>query len=159
MSLFNTLLSIPYYRHIILQRFPLFSIIVPIFFMERVLGYNQSRRPWHSFACSVCPEDGQLLFIHSCWCCIDLVMMFFFVSPWSSDPHENFNSYSLGWLFDYSSLFLHNIFFKLGLIWSASVNWNLVISFFIFVPIFGIQGKVVKLIPIKIIMAQIARYE
>ena len=30
------------------------------------------------------------------WCSIDLLMIFFFVSPLYTDPHEHFNSYTLG---------------------------------------------------------------
>ena len=49
--------------------------------MERVLGCNQSKWPWHSFVCSVAPEDDQLPLMLSCWCSVDLLMIFFFVSP------------------------------------------------------------------------------
>ena len=31
--------------------------------MERVLGCNQSKQPWHSFVCSVAPEDVPLCLI------------------------------------------------------------------------------------------------
>ena len=40
-------------------------------------------------------------------------------------------------------MFLHKIFFKLGPVWNATLNPNFSVSFFIFGPIFGIQGKVI----------------
>ena len=111
--------------------------------MERVLGCNQSKWPWHSFVCSVAPEDDQLPLMLSCWCSIDLLMIFFFVSPLYTDPHEHFNSYTPGELFGINlSLFLHKIFFKLGPVWNATLNPNFCISFLIFGPIFGTQGMV-----------------
>ena len=86
-----------------------------LFFMERVLRCNLSKWPWHSFVYSVVPEDDQLPLMLSCWCLIDLLMIFFFVSPLYTDPHEHFNLYIPGWLFRINlSLFLHKIFFKLG---------------------------------------------
>ena len=110
--------------------------------MERVLGCNQSKQPWHSFVCSVAPEDVQLPLILSCWCSIDLVITFFFVSPLYTDPHEHFNSYTPGKLFGIN-LFLHKILFRLEAVLNATLNPNFCISFLIFGPIFGIQGTVI----------------
>ena len=63
----------------------------------------------------VAPEDDQLPLMFFCWWSIDLLMIFFFVSPLYTDPHEHFNSYTPGKLFGINlSLFLHKIFFKLG---------------------------------------------
>ena len=105
--------------------------------MERVLGCNQSECAWHSFVCLVAPEDVQLPLILSCRCSIDLLMIFFFVSPLYTDPREHFNSYTPGYLFRINStLFLHKIFDKLGPVWNATI------TFFIFGEVFGIQGKV-----------------
>ena len=56
-SVQHFLLSILDYRHINFQWFPHFSIIIPIFHGERVLGCNQSKWPWHSSVCSVAPKD------------------------------------------------------------------------------------------------------
>ena len=47
--------------------------------MERALGCNQSKWLWHSFVCSVAPEDDQLPLVLSFWCSIDLPLIFFFV--------------------------------------------------------------------------------
>ena len=94
-SVQHFLLSILDYRHINFQRFPHFSIIIPIFYGES-FGCNKRKQLWHSFVYSVAPEDVQLPLILSCWCSIDLVITFFFVSPLYTDPHEHFNSYTLG---------------------------------------------------------------
>ena len=64
--------------------------------MQRVLRCNQSKCPWHSFVCSVAPEDDQLPLMLSSRCSIDLLMIFFFVSPLYTDPHEHFNWYQQG---------------------------------------------------------------
>ena len=56
-------------------------------------GYNQSKRPQHSFVCSVAPNDGQLPLILSCWCSIDLVKIFVFVLFSYIDTHEHFRYY------------------------------------------------------------------
>ena len=75
--------------------------------MGRVSGYNQSKWPWHSFVCSVAPEDDQLPLMLSCWCSIDLLIILFFVLPLYTDLHEHFNSYTPGQLFGINlSLFL-----------------------------------------------------
>ena len=95
LSVQHFILSIPDYRHINFQWFPHFPIIIPIF-MERVLGCNQSKCPWHSFVCSVAPEDDHLLLMLSCWCSVDLLIIFFFASPLYTDPHEYFNLYTPG---------------------------------------------------------------
>ena len=57
--------------------------------MQRVLGCNQSKCPWYSFVCSVAPENDQLPLMLSSWCSIDLLMIFFIVSPLYTDLHEN----------------------------------------------------------------------
>ena len=97
-SIQHFILSILDYRHINFKWFPHLRIIIPIFHgeRERVLGCNQSKWPWHSIVCSVAPEDDQLHLMLSCWCCIDVLIIFFFVSPWYADPHEHFNSYNPG---------------------------------------------------------------
>ena len=106
--------------------------------MEIVLGCNQSECAWHSFVCSVAPEDVHLPLILSCRCSIDLLMIFFFVSSLYTDPREHFNSYTPGYLFRINlTLFLHKIFVKLGSVWNATM------TFFIFGAVFGIQGKVI----------------
>ena len=38
-------------------------------------------------------EYDQLYLMLSCWCSIDLVMIFSFVSPLYNDPHEHSNLY------------------------------------------------------------------
>ena len=48
---------------------------------------NQSKWLWHSFVCSVAPEDDQLPLMLSCWSSIDLLNIFFFVSPIYTDLH------------------------------------------------------------------------
>ena len=80
----------------------------------------------------------------SCRYSIDLLTIFFFVSPLYTEPHEHFNSYATGQLFGINwSLFLHKKFFKLGPFWNTTFHPNFCISFLIFGPIFGIQGKVI----------------
>ena len=44
--------------------------------------------------CSVAPEDDQLPLVLSCWCSIDSLMIFVFLSPLYTDPHEGFNSHT-----------------------------------------------------------------
>ena len=46
--------------------------------------------------CLVAPEDDQLLLMLSCWCSIDVLMIFSVVSPLYTEPHEHFNSYTPG---------------------------------------------------------------
>ena len=105
---------------------------------------NQSKWPWHSFICSVAPEDDQLPLTLSYWCSICVLMIFFFVSPLYTDPHDHFNLYTPGWLFGIDlSLFLHKIFFILGSFWNPTLNPDFGISFLIFGPIFGIHRKVI----------------
>ena len=77
LSLFNTL-SCPYLTTAIsISNDSLTFLSYYLFFMERVLGCNQSKCPWHSFACSVAPEDDQLLLMLSCWCSTDLLIISF----------------------------------------------------------------------------------
>ena len=115
LSLFNTL-SCPYMTTaILISKDSLTFLSQHLFFMERVLGCNQSKWSWHSFVCPVALEDDQLPLMLSCWCSIDLLMIFFFVSPLYTDPDEYFNLYTPRQLFGINlPLFLHKIFFKLG---------------------------------------------
>ena len=107
--------------------------------MERVLKCFQSTWPWHPFVCSVAPVGDHLPLMLSCWCSIDLVMIFF-VSPLYTDPHEHFNSYTPEQLFGIKlSLLLHKMWFKLGPVGNATQNPNISISLLIFGPNFGIQ--------------------
>ena len=96
-----------------------------LYLMERIWQCTQSKWPWHSFVCSVALEDDQLHLILSCWCSIDdLLMIFFFVSPLYTDPHEHFNTYTPGQLFGINlSLFSHKIVFKLGSVWNATLDF------------------------------------
>ena len=94
-SVQHFILSIPDYHHINFQWFPHFLIIIPILHGES-LGYNQSKWPWHSFVCSVATENDHLSLMLSCWCSIDLLIIFFFVLPLYTDPHEHFNSCTPG---------------------------------------------------------------
>ena len=51
-------------------------------------GCNQLEWLWHSFVCLVAPEDDdQLPLMVSCWCPIDLLTIFFFVSQLYTDLH------------------------------------------------------------------------
>ena len=50
-------------------------------------GCNQSKWLWHSLVCLVAPEDDQLPLMCSCWCSIDLLMIFFLVSPLYTNSH------------------------------------------------------------------------
>ena len=77
------------------QRIPHFPVIIPIFHGESFGGVN-SRNDRHILLCSVAPEDDQLPLMLSCWCSIDLLMIFFFVSPLYTDLHKHFNSYTPG---------------------------------------------------------------
>ena len=82
--------------------------------------------------------DAFLLVLY--WCTNDFLLF----SQLHTDPHEHFNSYAPRWLFGIKlSLFLHKIFFKLGPAWNATLNPNFCISFLIFGPNFGTQGKVI----------------
>ena len=88
-------------------------------------------------------EDDQLPLMLSCWCSMDYLMNFFFVSPSYPDQHEHYHSYAPVWLFDINlSLFLHKTFFKLRPVWNTTLNPNFCISFLSFGPIFGIKGKI-----------------
>ena len=104
-----------------------------LYLMERIWQCTQSKWPWHSFVCSVALEDDQLHLILSCWCSIDdLLMIFFFVSPLYTDPHEHFNTYTPGQLFGINlPLFSHKIVFKLGSVWNATLDPNFCISFLV----------------------------
>ena len=71
-------------------------------------------------------------------------MIFFFVSPLYTVPHEDFNLYTPGWLYGINlSLFLHKILFTLSSTRNVTLHLNFCDSFFIFGPIFGIQAKVI----------------
>ena len=115
-SVQHFILSIPDYHHINFQRFPHFSIIVPIYNGEKVLGVACSSG--HGILLCVWLLQritSQLPFMVSCCFSIDLLVILFFVSPLYTDPHEHFNSYTPGQLFGINlPLFLHQIFFKLG---------------------------------------------
>ena len=49
-------------------------------------------------------------------------------------------------------MFLDKILFKLGPVWNATLNPNFSVSFFIFGPIFGIQGKVIVYILLMLLL-------
>ena len=111
MSLFNTLCC-PYLATTISISND--SLTFPsqyLFFIERVLGFNQSKWPWRSFVCSI-----------ACWCSIDLLIIYLFVSPLYNGPHEHFNSYTPG-----SYLVLTYLCF-----WNATLNPNFLFYFFDF---------------------------
>ena len=38
--------------------------------MRTVSGCSQSNWPWHSFACSVAPDDSHFPLLLSCWCSV-----------------------------------------------------------------------------------------
>ena len=74
--------------------------------MRTVFGCSQLNWPWHSFVCSVAPDDSHFPLILSCWCSMHRVRTLFFDSPIYFPLHEQSNWYTLGWLFDSSlSLF------------------------------------------------------
>ena len=78
------ILPIPDYRHFNFQRFRHSFLPQYLFLIERVLGYDQYdrwKRYWHPFLCLVVREDEQLPLIPSCWCSVDLLLIFFFLSP------------------------------------------------------------------------------
>ena len=77
--------------------------------------------------------------------------MIFFVAPSYTDPHEHINSYSPGWLFNLS-LFLGKLFFKIHPFFNVNLNPNVYISFIIFIPIFGIQGKVIVFLSLILLL-------
>ena len=111
--------------------------------MERVLKRNQSKCPWHSFMCSVAPENDQLPLMLSCWCSIDVLMIFFFVSSLYTDPHEHFNSNIPGQLFDINlSLFYIKYYLYVRTRLKRYFKFKFSISFLIFGPIFGTQGMI-----------------
>ena len=143
MSLFNTL-SCSYLTTTISISDDSLFYRSTYFLIKKALGCNQSKWPWHSFICSVAPEDDQLPLTLSYWCSIYLLMIFFFVSLLYTDPHDHFNFYIPGWLFGIDlSLFLHKIFFILESFWNPTLNLVFGISFLIFDPIFGIHRKVI----------------
>ena len=78
----------------------------------------------------------------SCWCSIDLLMIFFFVSPFVLTRMNILIRTLQGSYLVLTYLFLHKIFFKLRPVWNVTLNPNFRISFLIFGPIFGTQGKV-----------------
>ena len=78
--------------------------------MDRVLLCNQSKSPWHSFVCSVAPEDDELPLMLSYLCSIDLLMISF-VSPLYTDPHEHFTSNTPGQLFYFFFDFWFNFWY------------------------------------------------
>ena len=91
LSLLSTL-SCPYLKLISISNDSLTFQSKYLFFMERVWGVTIQIGsgislciPWHSG----CSRDDQLHLILSCWCSIDLLMIFFFVSPLYTDPHEH----------------------------------------------------------------------
>ena len=88
-SVLHFILAIPDYHHINFLWFPHFPSKY-LFFMERVLGCNQSKWPWHSFGCFVAPEDKQLPLMLSSWCSIDLLIIFFFVASLYIVLHEQY---------------------------------------------------------------------
>ena len=115
------ILSIPDYHHISFQWFSHFPILIPIFHGESFGLY-------------------QLHLILSCWCSIDLLMIFVFLSPLCTDPHEYFNSQTPAWLLSInSSVLLHKISFKLGSVWNATLNPHFSIYFLVFDPIWSTQ--------------------
>ena len=98
------------YGHINFQWF--FHFSEDLFLMETALGCNQSKWLWHSFACSVAPEDAKLTLMPSCWCSVDLLMALFLFQ------HYIFTSIYIlictlqGSYLVLTYLFLHIIFFK-----------------------------------------------
>ena len=113
-SVQDFILSVPDYHHINFQRFPHFSITVPFFNGERVLGV--ACRSGHDILLCVWLLQmitNQLPLMLSCWFSTDLLMILFFVSPLYTGPYERFNSYTPGQLFGINLLvFLHQIFFN-----------------------------------------------
>ena len=110
LSLFNTL-PCPYLTTVIsISNDSLTFLPDYLFLIERVFGYSQSKRPWHSFKCLVasylwCSLVGALLIYHWFSFCSTIIYWL----AWT------FNLYNPGWLFGINlSLFLHEIFFKLG---------------------------------------------
>ena len=111
--------------------------------MRTVFGCSQSNWPWHSFVCSVAPDDSHFPLILSCWCSMHRVRTLFFDSPIYFPLHEQTNWYTPGWLFGSSLglLFWQRIccrFFPDAKAISFPIFLN---SCFIFGLMFGIQGN------------------
>ena len=65
--------------------------------MRTVFGCSQSNWSWHSFVCSVAPDDSHFPFILSCWCSIHRVRTLFFDSPIYFPLYEQSNWCTPGW--------------------------------------------------------------
>ena len=75
--------------HLLLYMFDIMAIV----FMWIQLNW-----PWHSFVCSMAPDDSKLPFMLSCCCSIQRVNTFFFHSPIYLPLYEQSNWHTPGWL-------------------------------------------------------------
>ena len=112
--------------------------------MHTVFRCSPSNWPWHSFVCSVAPDNSHFPLMLSCWCSMHRVRTLFFFDLLIYFPLlEQSNWYIPGWLFGS----------RLGLFLSQSICCGFfpdvkIISFpiflnsrFIFELMFGIQGS------------------
>ena len=142
-SVQHVILSLPDFHHISFQRFSHFSIIIPIFHGGS-FGVSPVKMAMAFLCVFGCSRGWPVVTFDVFFVGAILIYCFFFVSPLYTDPHENFNSYTPGSLLSINlSLFLHKVFFTLGPVWNATLNADYCISFLIFGPNFGIQGKVI----------------
>ena len=110
--------------------------------MHNVFGWRQSSCPWHSFICSVAPDDSHFPLILSCSYSLHRVSILFFDSPMYFPLHEQSNWYTPGWQFGGGlGLFFWQriccIFFSEVKAISFPIFLN---SSFTFGLMFGIQG-------------------
>ena len=111
--------------------------------MRTVFGYSQSNCPWHSYVCSVAPDNSHFPLMLSYWCSMHRIRTLFFDSPKYFPLQEKSNWYTRGWLIG-SSLglfFWQRIccrFFPDVKAISSAIFLN---SRFIFGLMFGIQGN------------------
>ena len=67
--------------------------------VHNVFGWRQLDFTWHSFVCSVPPDDSHFPLMLFCWCSMHRVRTLFFESPIYFPLHEQSNWYAPGWLF------------------------------------------------------------
>ena len=144
LSLLSTL-SCPYLKLISISNDSLTFQSKYLFFMERVWGVTIQIGsgislciPWHSGCSRGWPVTFDTFLLVLYWSINDFLFCFTIIywPAWthSHNPRELFGINL--------SMFLHQIFFKVGSVWNVTLNRNCCISFLIFGPIFGTQELV-----------------